>query len=793
MLRISILLCLLFPQLGFAQSRVIENLEFSKPAGMALHLDLYLPTNVATPRPVVVFVHGGGWKNGSRKSARRTASWLTEHGFIVAGIDYRLTDVAGWPAQIDDCNAAVRWLRDNAKKYNIDPDRIGAWGTSAGAHLAVLMGTRPDSKTDSKSGGVIAVCDWFGPTDLLSMPPNNVGNGRTEQDVANSNGALLLRATVRDVPDLARDASGLHHVSSNDASFLIMHGSEDPGVPLNQSTRLHQSLIDAGVASQIEVINGAGHGGKLFQTEQAKLTVRKFFQQTLMSTWAQGTGPNANFTVQNANAPEAWSVVWNEGIAWQKTLPETGQSTVTVWDQHLFFTTMQEVNGDAELGKNIVAWCCDAESGKTIWTRTIEGDYPLRLSGCFSDSSAPPAVTDGERVCFFNASGKVACFDFAGDLRWSRDIMVVGRCQPFLVDNNIIFTRQKYMPGENGVFSHAHKDLPRQQWTQLEAVDIKTGQTQWTSNCGVNMGSVCLPHTLTSGKRVIVVGRGGGHSPPEHPEGVSMIDAHDGHTIWDLPLNGFMSTMTFNVVNDHVLVFHDDEHLWVNAVGGQIDRRVSILNEVPVCRHNEKEWVTVAENLPPAKKKRAIIQSSNVLVGKFHFFRSYTQPYLGRVNVESGDVEYLQLPVQLKRVAGDSKNHFLWNSTDVPDDVVRAFKSNRKKQPREIPIHQWCFAPNEMKNSRGFVVMGDARSRHTGWGHHASQVPAAIGNRLFVPVLNGTVYVLDAAAAHLDQNAIISINDFGEVGKSYNRAGLSFANGKLYAHTIGELICIDGK
>ena len=129
MLRISILLCLLFPQLGFAQSRVIENLEFSKPAGIALHLDLYLPTNVATPRPVVVFVHGGGWKNGSRKSARRTASWLTEHGFIVAGIDYRLTDVAGWPAQIDDCNAAVRWLRDNAKKYNIDPDRIGAWGT----------------------------------------------------------------------------------------------------------------------------------------------------------------------------------------------------------------------------------------------------------------------------------------------------------------------------------------------------------------------------------------------------------------------------------------------------------------------------------------------------------------------------------------------------------------------------------------------------------------------------------------------------------------------------------------
>lgn len=86
--------------------------------------------------------------------------------------------------------------------------------------------------------------------------------------------------------------------------------------------------------------------------------------------------------------------------------------------------------------------------------------------------------------------------------------------------------------------------------------------------------------------------------------------------------------------------------------------------------------------------------------------------------------------------------------------------------------------------------MGDARSRHTGWGHHASQVPTVIGNRLIVPVMNGTVYVINADAKKLNEQSIIAINDLGEVGKSYNRASLSFSDGKLYAHTIRELICI---
>lgn len=260
----------------------IADIEYAKPDGYSLKLDLYLPESGPDDRsPVVVFVNGGGWKNGSKKTAARTAAWLANHGIAVASINYRLTDVAGWPAQINDCYESVRWLRRNAAKYQLDADHIGCWGTSAGGHLAILMGTRPYPKEESTSSRVIAVCDWFGPSDLLTMPPNNVGNGRTERDVAMSNGAKLLRATVRKVPALAKDASGLYHVSKGDSAFLIMHGEKDPGVPLEQSQRLHLALKKAGVDSKLEVIPDAKHGGPHFRTKEAKASVLEFFQRTL--------------------------------------------------------------------------------------------------------------------------------------------------------------------------------------------------------------------------------------------------------------------------------------------------------------------------------------------------------------------------------------------------------------------------------------------------------------------------------------------------------------------------------
>ncbi len=780
-----------------AESDLLRDLKYATVDGQTLLLDLYLPKSGNAKdlaaghngTPCIVFVHGGGWKGGDKKSAQQNAAWLVEHGFAVASINYRLTDVAQWPAQIDDCYEAVRWLREHSEKYGIDPDRIGAFGTSAGAHLAALMGTRRYPGEETVSSRVHAVCDWFGPSELMTMPPNNVGEGRTAQDVARSNGAKLLGATVREVPKLAADASAIDHVSGDAAAFLIMHGDQDTGVPISQSTRFHRKLLSAGAFSELHVVKGGKHGGALFRTEDVRKRVLDFFQRSLLKNWNQGSGPNARFRVLQASPPQRWSVVRNEGIKWKITLPGTGQSTVVSWGNRIFFTTMKPVLQDSSVGSDIVAWCCDAKTGSTLWKRQVEATHPLRLSGCFSDSTAPPPVTDGRFVCFFNASGSITCFDLDGNLKWSRELMAVGRSQPTLIQGSVVFIKQTYMPDEGGHFTHEHGNAPLKQWTQLQALDLETGEDRWATNCGANMGCVPLLMSRTDGRKVMVVGRGGGHSPPEKPTGISMIDAADGRTLWTLPLPKFMSTMTYNLVGDDVLVFDGGNHLWVDAYSGKVKRQVSIVKDVAVCLHHADGWKIEKTQIVNVKKPRSIIQQSNVLAGSYHYFRSYTEPWLGRVDSRSGHVEYLQLPVQMRPGASRLQDELLWGPEDIDVAVLRALKGSRKKQAT-LPITKWTFKENDMKDAGGHVVMGDQRSKGNGWGHHASQLPTVIGDYLYVPTMAGTVYVIRWGNEVFDENAIIAINDLGPVGKSWNRASLSFANDSLFAHTIDGLICI---
>ncbi|MDF1816015.1 MAG: alpha/beta hydrolase, partial [Verrucomicrobiales bacterium] len=204
---------------------VIRDIEYANIEGESLTLDVYRPFDWADydNTPVVIWVHGGGWKNGSKD--RCPAAYLAQDNLSVVSINYRLLDKAQWPAQINDCYEAVRWVRKNAKTYGFG-EKVGAWGGSAGGHLVALMGTRPYDGEEEVSSKVQAVCDFYGPSDLLTMPPNMIANGRTREDVEKSNGALLLGKTVMDAPDLAKDASALHQVSEGHAPFLIMHGAE---------------------------------------------------------------------------------------------------------------------------------------------------------------------------------------------------------------------------------------------------------------------------------------------------------------------------------------------------------------------------------------------------------------------------------------------------------------------------------------------------------------------------------------------------------------------------------------
>ncbi|MCA9072647.1 MAG: prolyl oligopeptidase family serine peptidase, partial [Planctomycetaceae bacterium] len=258
---------------------VTKDLEYAQVDGKSLKLDLYRPKKAQGQLPVVMWVHGGGWKQGSKN--RCPATWLVDQGFAVASIEYRLTDVAQWPAQIEDCRAAVRWLRTHAQGYGLDGEHIAAWGGSAGGHLVALLGTLDSPKEEMVSSRVQAVCDWYGPTDLLTMPPNMLSDKRTLEDLAKSNGAKLLGGTVKDRPELAKQASAFYQVTGDDPPFLIMHGDQDPGVPLEQSQRLHQKLKEAGVPSTLHIVEGAGHGGKAFQSPQVRKVILQFFKQYL--------------------------------------------------------------------------------------------------------------------------------------------------------------------------------------------------------------------------------------------------------------------------------------------------------------------------------------------------------------------------------------------------------------------------------------------------------------------------------------------------------------------------------
>lgn len=255
---------------------VLRDLEYAQVKGLSLKLDLYRPVGKpAAPMPLVIWVHGGGWKTGTKAGCPVT--WLATKGYAVASLDFRLLPDHPWPAQIEDPVAALRWLRKESGKYGYDAERSAAMGGSSGGHVVALWGTLTLPAEDK----VKAVVDMYGPTDLLTMPPNVLSAKRTRVDLAKANGALLLGGVVMDQPEKAKAVSALHQVSKDDVPFLIMHGMADPGVPVDQSERLHAALKAAGVESTLKLIPGAGHGGKEFDSAESRALIQGFLDKHL--------------------------------------------------------------------------------------------------------------------------------------------------------------------------------------------------------------------------------------------------------------------------------------------------------------------------------------------------------------------------------------------------------------------------------------------------------------------------------------------------------------------------------
>ncbi|MEW6669230.1 MAG: alpha/beta hydrolase [Thermodesulfobacteriota bacterium] len=256
--------------------RAYKNLAYVAKGHRRQVLDLYVPAHGNAPLPLIIWIHGGAWKQGSKDHCP-PLPWV-QKGYVVASINYRLCQHAQFPAQIEDCKAAVRWLRAHAAEYRIDPDRIVAWGDSAGGHLASLLGTAgdiPDWEQGYPVGSsrVQVVIDWYGRADLACVS--------TDPAYADSPIAMLLGGSGPDFADEAEDASPIHYVSRNDPAFLIMHGDRDGVVPVEQSLAFTSALREAGVKVRLVILKGAGHGGEQFLAPEQVAIIDAFLQEHL--------------------------------------------------------------------------------------------------------------------------------------------------------------------------------------------------------------------------------------------------------------------------------------------------------------------------------------------------------------------------------------------------------------------------------------------------------------------------------------------------------------------------------
>ncbi len=259
--------------------RVLRDLPYVEGGHEQQRLDLYLPKKAGARRPLVVWIHGGGWEAGRKEDS--PAQWLVGKGYAVASINYRLSQHAVFPAQVHDCKAAVRWLRANAAKYRLAPDRVGVAGDSAGGHLVALLGTTANVRelegnlgNLEQSSRIQAVVDFYGPTDFVNWDP---GFNKYAYSVI----TRLIGGPPQEDKEKARKASPVAYVNKDSAPFLILHGDKDGIVPLAQSQELAKALKKAGVEVDLRVVKGSGHGGPAFLSPESRKLIEEFFAKHL--------------------------------------------------------------------------------------------------------------------------------------------------------------------------------------------------------------------------------------------------------------------------------------------------------------------------------------------------------------------------------------------------------------------------------------------------------------------------------------------------------------------------------
>lgn len=257
----------------------------------AQKLDIFLPNGNGDHYPVIIIIHGGGFRFGDKQGIELKMALEPglKRGYAIVSINYRLSTEATFPAAPQDVNAAIRFIRKNASLYHLNPDKIGLWGSSSGGNLAALAGTTGYTPifVDSNLGAprvpwnVQAVVDFFGPINFLTMDPQFVINGIIGQvhDAPDSFESLYLGAQITKVPGKVKQSNPETYLNRKAPPFLIEHGTKDENIPYQQSVVFSQQLMynipDTFI--NLRLIDGAGHGGPLFETPDNIDLVFNFF------------------------------------------------------------------------------------------------------------------------------------------------------------------------------------------------------------------------------------------------------------------------------------------------------------------------------------------------------------------------------------------------------------------------------------------------------------------------------------------------------------------------------------
>lgn len=507
--------------------------------------------------------------------------------------------------------------------------------------------------------------------------------------------------------------------------------------------------------------------GALAESRDSVFLKLKRSKDELNKVWQQSLTQDAEYTKASG---------WKKTRLYNQRLKDTPEGKAfaeadSAYKRHLFANqaalaeALQQAQAADKAFKvrghspDIVLLCLDTNSGETLWSRPVKGLMSSAYNYGFSDSTTPCPVTDGRHVWAINASGGMACFTIEGTPVWERTWMPTGG-RPFNKQFDSILHGDLLL----NVEPPADDDTARiEDWNYLHAFDKTTGKHLWATADALTHYNAPILGRTQAGHPAVLIGRGGPHGVPERPVGLSLIDLKNGQAFWrweaaeDNAISGWGAMSTQHWGEGTASWFDSrDQHRTIDTQTGALISRFP-LTTADIRRFDEdRQAYVLAQDATFAKLENQ--SHGNISVGDHVYFLVRYQPFIGRHNVKTGHIEYLEVPREF-----DQDGAFVWKTPHTNDGL----------------------------NAKGQLHGADARTRGDGFQKSFPGSPAVVNNLIFFTNALGIVYVVDTDAEHLDQTALVAVNDLGKKGETWTVNSMTYARGRIYHRTLKEIICIE--